>query len=171
MKEVSWLLFITQERLRKNRELELVLAAKNRLASFCVHQRHLLSCRTLYCRTLYRKSFLVADSKRVVKLFYRAHVAVVFEHVKYGSFVVQSDADFSGESNPIPTFVHIGGSLSSAPIAPVVPVIPPCVASPSFAADLHHEDDDGCDMGDNRTFGVLVVTVANSPHNVRKGVQ
>ncbi|MED6201396.1 hypothetical protein PIB30_094502 [Stylosanthes scabra] len=36
----------------------------------------------------------VSGSKRVEKLFYRAPVAVIYEHVKYGSFVVQSDADF-----------------------------------------------------------------------------
>ncbi|MED6200556.1 hypothetical protein PIB30_086361 [Stylosanthes scabra] len=126
----------------------------------------------------------VVRSKRVSKLFYRAPVAVVSEHVKYGSFVVQTDAnlevifhcrrDFaevmtielfakledivasSGESNLIPPSVHIGGSSSLAPVAPVVPVIPPPVASPSFAADLHHEDDDQCDLEDNRTFGELI---------------
>ncbi|MED6140494.1 hypothetical protein PIB30_093752 [Stylosanthes scabra] len=35
----------------------------------------------------------VARSKRISKLFYRASVAVLSEHVKYGSFVVQTDAD------------------------------------------------------------------------------
>ncbi|MED6211148.1 hypothetical protein PIB30_070831 [Stylosanthes scabra] len=120
----------------------------------------------------------------------QAHVAVVCEHVKYGSFVVQTDADLevifhcrrdfpkvrtielfaklediiasSGGSNPIPRSIHIGGSSSPAPVAPVVPVIPPSVASPSFAADLHCEDDDQCDLEDNRTFGELVTVVANN---------
>ncbi|MED6134898.1 hypothetical protein PIB30_041227 [Stylosanthes scabra] len=83
----------------------------------------------------------VADSKRVAKLFYRAHVAVVSEHVNYGSFVVQRNADLEGSS--------------AAHVALVVSVIPPYVASPSSAADLHREDNDGCDLGDNRTFGEL----------------
>ncbi|MED6122468.1 hypothetical protein PIB30_040112 [Stylosanthes scabra] len=50
-----------------------------------------------------------------------------------------------------------------APVAPVVPVIPPSVASLSFAADLHREDDNECDLEDNRTFGELVTEVANNP--------
>ncbi|MED6186741.1 hypothetical protein PIB30_069621 [Stylosanthes scabra] len=110
----------------------------------------------------------VASSKRVVKLFYKAPVVVVSEHVKYGSFVIHSNADLEvifhcrrhfsevrttelyakledsvasfGESNPIPTSIHIGGSSSLALVAPFVPVVPPCVASPSFATDLHHEE-------------------------------
>ncbi|MED6131809.1 hypothetical protein PIB30_013291 [Stylosanthes scabra] len=129
------------------------------------------------------------DSKRVAKLFYCAPVAVVSEHVNYGSFVVQSDADLevifhcrkdfpelvdfiasSGGSNPNPTSGHIGSSSSSALVTPVVPVIPPCVVSPSFTANLHHEDDVGCDLGENRTFGELVAVVANSPQNVHTGV-
>ncbi|MED6176424.1 hypothetical protein PIB30_088124 [Stylosanthes scabra] len=77
----------------------------------------------------------------------------------------------SGGSNPNPTSVHIGGSSSSAPVVPVVLVIPRSVASPSFAADLHHEDDDRCDLGDNCTFSELVTTVDNNPHNVFRGVQ
>ncbi|MED6121047.1 hypothetical protein PIB30_026388 [Stylosanthes scabra] len=77
----------------------------------------------------------------------------------------------SGRSNPNPTSDHIGGSSSSAPVAQVVQVIPPCIASPSFMADLHHEDDDECDLGDNRTFGELVAAVTNSSHNVRTRVQ
>ncbi|MED6178324.1 hypothetical protein PIB30_106478, partial [Stylosanthes scabra] len=129
----------------------------------------------------------VAGSKHVAKLFYRAPVAVVSEHVKYGLFVVHSDVDLevifhcrrdfsevrttelyakledvvasSDGSNPNPTSNRIGGSSSSAPVASVVPVIPPCVASPSFVADLHNEDDNGCDLGDNRTFGELVPAV------------
>ncbi|MED6112437.1 hypothetical protein PIB30_061739 [Stylosanthes scabra] len=141
----------------------------------------------------------VAGSKRVSKLFNKALFAVVSEHVKYGSFVVQSDADLevifycwrdfsevrmtelyaklediiasSGGSNPNPTSVHIGDSSSSAPVALVVPVIPPSVAFSSFAADLHREDDDVCDLGDNRTFGELVTIVAKSPHNPLRGVQ
>ncbi|MED6207321.1 hypothetical protein PIB30_034643 [Stylosanthes scabra] len=35
----------------------------------------------------------------------------------------------SGESNPNPTSVHIGGSLYLAPVAPVESIIPPCVKS------------------------------------------
>ncbi|MED6113196.1 hypothetical protein PIB30_068620 [Stylosanthes scabra] len=125
----------------------------------------------------------VTRSKCISNLFYRAPVAVVSEHAKYGSFVVQTDADLevifhyrrdfpevrmtelfakledivasSGGSNPIPPSVDIGGSSSSAPVAPVVPVIPPPVASPSFAADLHHDYDDQCDLEDNRTFEAL----------------
>ncbi|MED6164482.1 hypothetical protein PIB30_090517 [Stylosanthes scabra] len=141
----------------------------------------------------------VARSKRVSKLFYRAPVAVVSEHVKYGSFVVQTDADLevifhcrrdfpevrttelfakledivasSDGSNPIPPSVHIGGSSSSAPVASVVPVIPPPVASPSFAADLHDKDDIQCDLEDNRTFGELITVVANNPRTPLRGVQ
>ncbi|MED6205975.1 hypothetical protein PIB30_022718 [Stylosanthes scabra] len=131
----------------------------------------------------------VTRSKRISKLFYRAPVAVVSEHVKYGSFVVQTDADLevifhcgrdfpevrttelfakledivatSGGSNPIPPSVDIGGSSSSAPVAPVVPGIPPSITSPSFVADLHHDYDDQCDLEDNCTFGELVTAVAN----------
>ncbi|MED6176745.1 hypothetical protein PIB30_091181 [Stylosanthes scabra] len=141
----------------------------------------------------------VARSKHVSKLFYRAPVAVVSEHVKYGSFVVQTDADLevifhcrrdfpevrttalfaklediiasSGGSNPNPPSVHIGGSSSSAPVAPVVPVIPPSVAFPSFACDLHREDDDQCDLEDNCTFGELVTAVANNPRTPLREVQ
>ncbi|MED6163979.1 hypothetical protein PIB30_085194, partial [Stylosanthes scabra] len=141
----------------------------------------------------------VTSSKRAGKLFYRAPVTVVSEHVKYGSFVVQNDTDLevifhcrrdflevrtielyvkledvvasSGGSNPNPTSNQIGGSSSSALVAPVVPVIPPCVASSSFAPGLHNEDGDRCDLGDNRTFGELVTVVANSPHNVPMGAQ
>ncbi|MED6111712.1 hypothetical protein PIB30_054835, partial [Stylosanthes scabra] len=89
-----------------------------------------------------------------------------------------------GGSNPNPTSNRIGGSSSLALISPVVsiippyvpvdtvvPVVPPCVASPSFAADLHNEDGDGCDLGDNRTFGELVATVANSSGTVPRGAQ
>ncbi|MED6115616.1 hypothetical protein PIB30_092396 [Stylosanthes scabra] len=132
----------------------------------------------------------VAGSKRVSKLFYRTRVAVVYEHVKYGSFVVQTDTDLEevrttelfaklediiasfGGSNPIPPFVHIGGSSSSAPIAvaPVAPVIPPSVASPSFAADLNREDVNRCDLEDNRTFGELMTAVANNPLTPLRGV-
>ncbi|MED6113843.1 hypothetical protein PIB30_074622 [Stylosanthes scabra] len=123
----------------------------------------------------------VARSKRISKLFYRAPVIVLSEHVKYGAFVVQTDADLevifhcrrdfsevrttelfakledivasSGVSNPIPPSVDIGGSSSSAPVAPVVPVLPPPVASPSFTANLHHDYDNQCDLEDNRPFG------------------
>ncbi|MED6222416.1 hypothetical protein PIB30_064227 [Stylosanthes scabra] len=56
-------------------------------------------------------------------------------------------------SNPNPPSLHIGGSLSSTPAAPVVPLIPSPFASPSFVADLHHEDDNECELKDNRTFG------------------
>ncbi|MED6185116.1 hypothetical protein PIB30_053899 [Stylosanthes scabra] len=112
----------------------------------------------------------VARSKRISKLFYRAPVAVVSEHVKYGSFVVQTDADLeaifhcrsdfpvvrttelfakledivasSSRSNSIPPSVDIGGSSSSEPVAPVVPVIPPPITSHSFPAELHHDYDD-----------------------------
>ncbi|MED6212077.1 hypothetical protein PIB30_079809, partial [Stylosanthes scabra] len=125
----------------------------------------------------------VARSKRISKLFYRAPVAVLSEHVKYGSFVVQTDADLevifhcrryfpevrttelfakledivtrSGGSNLIPPSVDIGGSSSSTPIAPVVPVLPPPVASPSFATNLHHDYDNQCDLEDNRLFGQI----------------
>ncbi|MED6192351.1 hypothetical protein PIB30_009430 [Stylosanthes scabra] len=88
-----------------------------------------------------------------------AHVAVVSEHVKYGSFVVQTDADLEG------------GLSSSALVAPVVPDIPPFVASPSYAADLHREDDDVCDLEDNRIFGELMTAVANNPCIPIRGVQ
>ncbi|MED6210929.1 hypothetical protein PIB30_068725 [Stylosanthes scabra] len=226
MKEVSWLLFTTRERLKKNRELALDLVAQKRLVFLCFRQRHLLSCKNTILQKL-----SVTGSKRVAKLFYKALVAVVSEHMKYGSFVVQSDTnlevifhcrrdfpkvritehmkygsfvvqsdtnlevifhcrrDFpkvgitelhakledvvasSDGSNPNPTFNRIGGSSSSAQVTPVVQIIPPCVASPSFAADLYNEDDDGCDLGDNRTFGELVADVANNPHNVPRGAQ
>ncbi|MED6205654.1 hypothetical protein PIB30_019776 [Stylosanthes scabra] len=69
----------------------------------------------------------------------------------------------SDKYNPNPASVHIGGSSSSTSVALVVPVIPPFVASPSFTADLHLEDDDECDLEDNRTFGELVTVVANNP--------
>ncbi|MED6114390.1 hypothetical protein PIB30_079789 [Stylosanthes scabra] len=133
----------------------------------------------------------VARSKRVSKLFYRAPVVVVSEHVKYGSFAVQTDADLdvifhyrrdflevrttvlyakfediiasSDGSNPNPPSFHIGGSSSSAPVALVVPVIPPSVASPSFTADLHRENNDECDLEDNRTFAIALTHEENDP--------
>ncbi|MED6223629.1 hypothetical protein PIB30_075889 [Stylosanthes scabra] len=124
----------------------------------------------------------VARSKRVSKLFYKAPVAVISEHTDVDLVVIfHYRRDFSevrttelfaklediiassGRSNPIPPFVYIGGSSSSPPVAPFVPVIPPYVASPSFAADLHREDDDQCDLEDNCTFGELVTEVANNP--------
>ncbi|MED6174099.1 hypothetical protein PIB30_065699 [Stylosanthes scabra] len=139
----------------------------------------------------------VARSKRISKLFYRAPVAVLSEHVKYGSFVVQTDVDLevifhsrrnfsevrttelfvkledivtsSGGSNPIPPSVDIGGSSSSAPVAPVVPVIPQPVASPSFTANLHHDYDDQCDLEDNRTFGELATTITE-PEGVEEAL-
>ncbi|MED6138785.1 hypothetical protein PIB30_077815 [Stylosanthes scabra] len=141
----------------------------------------------------------VVGSKRISKLFYRAPVAVVFEHVKYGFFVVQTDADLevifhcqkdfsevrmtelfaklediiasSGGSNPNPPSVHIGCASSSAPVVPVVPVIPPSVASPYFAVDLHREDDYECDLEYNHTFGELVTAVVNNAHTHLTGVQ
>ncbi|MED6186536.1 hypothetical protein PIB30_067628 [Stylosanthes scabra] len=77
-----------------------------------------------------------------------------------------------GGNIPLPEGFSGGDLLIQlAPVAPVVPVIPPCVASPSFAADLHHKDDDGCDLDDNRTFDELVAAVANSPYNVPRGAQ
>ncbi|MED6121967.1 hypothetical protein PIB30_035205 [Stylosanthes scabra] len=121
------------------------------------------------------------NEKSMITTKKKGHVAVVSEHVKYESFVVQSDVDLevifhsqrnflevrttklyvklenivasSSGSNLNPTSIHIGGYSSAGPIVPVVPVILPCVTSLSFAADLHHENDDGCDLGDNRTFG------------------
>ncbi|MED6144528.1 hypothetical protein PIB30_016375 [Stylosanthes scabra] len=60
---------------------------------------------------------------------------------------------------------------SSAPATPVVPLIPPPIASPSFAADLHREDDDECEVEDNRTFGELVTAVANNSRTPLRGVQ
>ncbi|MED6186521.1 hypothetical protein PIB30_067445 [Stylosanthes scabra] len=77
----------------------------------------------------------------------------------------------SGGSNPIPQSVDIGVSSSSAPVAPVVPGIPPSIASPTFAADLHHDYDDQCDLEDNRTFGELVTAVANIPRTPLMGGQ
>ncbi|MED6175921.1 hypothetical protein PIB30_082859 [Stylosanthes scabra] len=86
----------------------------------------------------------IARSKRISKLFYRAPVAVVSEHVKYGSFVIQTDTDLEvifhylrnfsevrttelfakledivasfGGSNPIPPSVDIGGSSIRHPL-------------------------------------------------------
>ncbi|MED6151295.1 hypothetical protein PIB30_081128 [Stylosanthes scabra] len=114
----------------------------------------------------------VTGSKRVSKLFYRAHVAIFSEHVKYGSFVVQTDADLKlWRIEPDSSICSHRGSSSSAPVSPVVPVIPPSVSSPSFAADLHREDDDQCDLEDNRTFGELVMAVANNPRTPLRGVQ
>ncbi|MED6160018.1 hypothetical protein PIB30_047558 [Stylosanthes scabra] len=107
----------------------------------------------------------VADSKRVAKLFYGVPIAVVSEHVKYGSFVVQSDTDLEvifycrrdfpevrttelyaklknvvanfGGSNPNPTSNRKGGSSSSALVAPVIPVIPPCVLVATVYRSFH----------------------------------
>ncbi|MED6148346.1 hypothetical protein PIB30_052365 [Stylosanthes scabra] len=53
----------------------------------------------------------------------------------------------------------------------VVPIIPPSIASSSFAADLHYEDDGECDLEDNRTFGEIVTAVANNPRIPLRGVQ
>ncbi|MED6110850.1 hypothetical protein PIB30_046734 [Stylosanthes scabra] len=36
---------------------------------------------------------------------------------------------------------------------------------------LHREDDDGCDLENNRIFGELVKAVANSPHNMPREIQ
>ncbi|MED6172356.1 hypothetical protein PIB30_049376 [Stylosanthes scabra] len=95
----------------------------------------------------------VANSKRVSKLFYRALVAVVSEHVQYSPFVINSNDDLevifhcrrdfpevrttelyaklvdivasSDGSNQHPPSVHIGGSSSLPPPAePAIPVIP-----------------------------------------------
>ncbi|MED6193094.1 hypothetical protein PIB30_015747 [Stylosanthes scabra] len=109
----------------------------------------------------------VANSKRVLKLFYKAPVAVVSEHVQYSPFVINSDDDLEH-----PPSIHIGGSSSLPPPAePAIPVIPPLVASPSFAADLHPDDDDECDLDDNRTFGELVTAIASNPRSPQIGVQ
>ncbi|MED6148554.1 hypothetical protein PIB30_054166 [Stylosanthes scabra] len=152
----------------------------------------------------YRLSKLIPESTSKAKLEKRSisntmpNFSSTCMYVKYGSFIVQNDADLevifhcwrdfsevrttelyakladivssSDGSNPNPTSGHIGGSSSSAPVAYIVSVLPPSVASPSFAADLHHEYDDECDLGDNCTFGELVAAVANSLHNVHTGV-
>ncbi|MED6107456.1 hypothetical protein PIB30_014069 [Stylosanthes scabra] len=142
----------------------------------------------------------VANSKRVSKLFYRAPIAVVSKHVQYSPFVINSDDDLevifhcrmdfpevrttelyaklvdivasSDGSNQHPPSIHIGGSSSlPPPAAPARPVIPPLIASPSFVADLHRDDDDECDLDDNRTFGELVTAIASNPRTPRMGVQ
>ncbi|MED6199161.1 hypothetical protein PIB30_073299 [Stylosanthes scabra] len=78
----------------------------------------------------------------------------------------------SDGSNQHPPSIHIGGSSSlSPPAEPAIPVIPPLVASPSFAADLHPDDDDECDLDDNRTFGKLVTAIASNPRSPQIGVQ
>ncbi|MED6118170.1 hypothetical protein PIB30_000150 [Stylosanthes scabra] len=126
------------------------------------------------------QKFGVANSKRVSKLFYRAPVVVVSEHVqdfpevrttelyaKLVDIVASSDG-----SNQHPQSIHIGGSSSlPPPAAPAGPVIPPLVASPSFAADLHRDDDDEYDLDDNRAFGELVTAVASNPRTPRMGIQ
>ncbi|MED6121258.1 hypothetical protein PIB30_028361 [Stylosanthes scabra] len=147
-----------------------------------------------------RQKLGVANSKRVSKLFYRAPVAVVSEHVQYSPFVINSDDDLevifhcrsdfpevrttelyaklvdivasSDGSNQHPPSVHIGGSSSLPPPAELaIPVIPLPVASPSFAADLHPDDDDECDLDDNRTFGELVTAIDSNPRSPQIGVQ
>ncbi|MED6152190.1 hypothetical protein PIB30_089505, partial [Stylosanthes scabra] len=88
----------------------------------------------------------ITGSKRVAKLFHKAPVVVVSEHVKCELFVVLSDTDLEiifhywrdfpevrttelyarledivasfGRSNSNPTSFHIGGSSSSSPVAP-----------------------------------------------------
>ncbi|MED6177429.1 hypothetical protein PIB30_097999, partial [Stylosanthes scabra] len=115
-------------------------------------------------------SFVVEDDEDLEVIF---HCRRDFLEVRSTELYVKLEDVIasSGESNSNSTSVHTGGSLSSTPVSPVVPVIPQVVSSHSSATDLHREDDDGFDLGDNRTFGELVTAVANSPHNPSRGVQ
>ncbi|MED6135881.1 hypothetical protein PIB30_050868 [Stylosanthes scabra] len=117
----------------------------------------------------------VANSKRVSKLFYRAPVAVVSEHVQYSPFIINTDDDLEVIFHCRRDFPEVRTTELYAnlppPAAPAGPVIPPLVASPSFAADLHRDDDDEYDLDDNRTFGELVTAVASNPRTPQMGIQ
>ncbi|MED6224013.1 hypothetical protein PIB30_079673 [Stylosanthes scabra] len=86
----------------------------------------------------------VTGSKRVAKLFCRAPVVVVSEHVKYGLFVVQSDIDLEVIFHCRSDFLEVRTTELYVKLVKV---------------------------GDKRTFGELVAAVANSPHNVPRGAQ
>ncbi|MED6200729.1 hypothetical protein PIB30_088147 [Stylosanthes scabra] len=104
----------------------------------------------------------VAGSKRVAKLFYRAPVSVVSEHVKYGSFVVQSDTDLE-------VIFHCWRDFTEVRITKLYAKLEDVVASSGGFNPNPTSNQIGCDLGDNRTFGELVAAVANSPRNVPRG--
>ncbi|MED6119826.1 hypothetical protein PIB30_015346 [Stylosanthes scabra] len=174
------LVHYTRKIKKKNSRVEIRFSSKEFISVFLRFSTTLVELQNSILQKLG-----VANSKWVSKLFYRFHIAVVSEHVKYGPFVIQTDADLevifhcrrdfpeirttnlyvklediiasSGESNPNPSSLHIGGSSSSTPAVSIVPLITPPVASPSFAADLYRED--------NNTFGELVTAVASNPRH------
>ncbi|MED6186744.1 hypothetical protein PIB30_069647 [Stylosanthes scabra] len=117
--------------------------------------------------------------KRVRNIYYRVPIAVVSSDVKYDCFIVNTDEDLqpevrttklyveiddigasSGGSNPPPPLVHV--RPTHAPVPMRVPETE-CVASPSFDVNLPQDDEDACDLGDNRSFGELAVAMAGPP--------
>ncbi|MED6116604.1 hypothetical protein PIB30_101793 [Stylosanthes scabra] len=126
--------------------------------------------------------------KRVRNIYYREPVAVVSSGVKYDSFSVNTDEDLqvlfhyrqrypevrttklyveiddvgasSGGSNPPPPPIHV--RPTHAPIPMRVPETERIV-SPSFDVNLPQDDEDACDLGDNRSFGELAVAMAGTP--------
>ncbi|XP_016177683.1 uncharacterized protein LOC107619971 [Arachis ipaensis] len=86
--------------------------------------------------------------KRVEKLFYRIPISVLHDDVKYDSFVISSDEDFSGGSNWNPQSLRHLACSNSMPIgaSSVAPIVAPeavVVASPSFAFNLNRSGDAG----------------------------
>ncbi|MED6162223.1 hypothetical protein PIB30_068387, partial [Stylosanthes scabra] len=66
----------------------------------------------------------------------------------------------SGGSNPHPQSVHVGPT--HCPPAVGSPIMA-CVASPSFDVNLPQDNDDKCDLDDNRSFDEHSVTMAATP--------
>ncbi|MED6164978.1 hypothetical protein PIB30_095342 [Stylosanthes scabra] len=126
--------------------------------------------------------------KRVRNIYYRVPVAVVSSCVKYDCFSINTDENLqvlfhcrqqypevrttelyveiddvgasSGESNPLPPPAHVRPTH-----APVLVRVPERerVASSSFDVNLPQDDEHACDLGDNRSFGELVVAMAWTP--------
>ncbi|MED6126347.1 hypothetical protein PIB30_077572, partial [Stylosanthes scabra] len=131
----------------------------------------------------------VYGTKQLDTLYYRILVSVVSNSVKYGSFVIASDKDLQvlfhcrkqypevrttelfakakdfiasyGGSVPNQTLNGlVGGSSLRNVVAPVLAL----TASPTFAANMDY--DEGCDFGNNRSFGELARVMAPSPPHV-----
>ncbi|MED6167906.1 hypothetical protein PIB30_007221 [Stylosanthes scabra] len=146
-------------KIKKTRELELDLAARNPDPVAVVSEH-----------VQYSPFIINTDDDLEVIFHCRRDFLEVRTTELYAKLV--DIVAISNGSNQHPPSIHIGGSSSlPPPAAPAGPVIPPLVASPSFAADLLRDDDDEYDLDDNRTFGELVTAVASNPRTPRMGIQ
>ncbi|MED6187520.1 hypothetical protein PIB30_077228 [Stylosanthes scabra] len=83
-------------------------------------------------------------------------ITVVSSGVKYDCFSVDTDEDLQ------PPPVHVQPTYAPLPVrAPKTER----VASSTFDVNLPQDDDDACDLGDNCSFGKLVVTMAGTPQS------